>query len=204
MKQPILARLYTAVRQAFIDDRVVTPNEFGWRAPSYQTREILSRVCWVPGDATTGDAGEIGAAFRPGRGTDSGRPLDSFFDLFTVYCYATHPSEDLTNEFAQYVVVKQLFDYFYNKLYLAAYDIGLGKRFDLRKAGWVNDKKERPHGATIRLLFRLQDNINDDADVFADATTHGIFQTGLETSDGEGHTTITSDGPVDIEPGAEE
>lgn len=196
----MLERLYVATRDGFRADNCATPNDFGWRAPSYQTREIESRVCWVPGDATNGDAGEIDAPFKPGRAPE--RPLDSFWDLFTIFCYAVGPmSDDLTDELAQYRAARQLFRYFYKRLFHAAYDIGLNKRFVLRRAAWVNDKKERPHGATLRLLFALQDDIPDDAFVFAPEPVTAILDTGIATRQPDGSEPITtSDGAVTFEP----
>lgn len=193
-------RLYDAVVQGFKDDGCGTPNDFGWRAPSYQTREIASRICWVPGDATNGNAGEIGPPYKPGRAPE--RPIASFFEFFTVFCYACNQAEDLTDERAHFSEVSRLWRYFYKRLHKAAYEIEIDKRYALRRADWVNDKKERPHGATMRLLFSIQDDIPDDAMTFAPMPVTGIFATGLAQFDAEtGETPITtSDGSVEIEP----
>lgn len=191
-----LAALFKATRDAFAADSVAIPNEFGWRTPTYNSKAVDGRVCWVPGDPQ-GEAGVIGPAVRPGRAP--ARPLATLVEQFSVYVYGANVSEK-TEEIEQYNAARKLFDYWYRSAFNATYAIGNGGRIALLKLAWVIEKKERPHGACLRALMTIEGAILDEPMTFAPATTNADLDTGLTKADGDVIT--TSDGEVIIAPDA--
>jgi hypothetical protein len=150
-----LPRLFDAVVAHFAaelaEDATPVPQAFGWREPAKRTGST-TRIVWVPGDDANGDMGEVLPAKQPGRNP---RSLGTLDELFTVYIEAVDVSAYET-ERAQYQVVRELFDAWWRAVYLAAHGT-----VAIQSAGWVIEKKERRHGAALRVLCAVQAMIPD-------------------------------------------
>jgi hypothetical protein len=129
----------------------VVPNAFGWRRPAQRTG-LSHRICWVPGK--DGDVGKLEGARQPGRNP---RPLATLQELFTVYIEAQDASA-AEDELAQYKAARVLFDAWLRAVYLAARGT-----FTVESIGWVDDKKERRFGATLRIVCTVQAMVPDAA-----------------------------------------
>ncbi|HSC88273.1 MAG TPA: hypothetical protein VLC09_13415, partial [Polyangiaceae bacterium] len=147
-----LEALYSSVVAEFKDEKIDVPNLFGWRTPP---QKIVTgpRITWVPGDLN-GDLGAIGAPKYPGRHP---RPLATLAELVTVTITGFDETEP-EDEFAQYKATRHLLDTWFRAVYHAAFGT-----FEVRKSGWVIDKKERRHGASIRVLLALDSKMSDRA-----------------------------------------
>lgn len=145
-----LTRLYDAVVARFALEGLDVPNLFGWREPARKT-ETGDRIVWYPGDPR-GDLGELASARYPGRNP---RPLATLHELFTVEITASNAATPET-ERAQYLAVRELFDAWVRAIHLAA-----SGTFRIVSNEWVIDKKERRHGACIRVVASVEAMIPD-------------------------------------------
>jgi hypothetical protein len=153
-----LEHLFTAVKarmdaDTLAEDEEATPvpHVFGWREPA-KHRASTHRIVWVPGDDRTGELGEVAPARNPG---GNPRSLATVRELFTVYIEAQDPSA-AENEATQYHATRLLFDAWVRAVYLAARGT-----YALSKPTWVIDKKERRHGAAIRVLGTIEAMVPD-------------------------------------------
>jgi len=143
----------------------VVPQVFGWRPPAQRTGQPR-RICWVPGK--DGDVGKLAPARNPGRNP---RPLATLLELFTVYIEAQDPSAP-EDELAQYQVARELFDAWLRAVHLAARGT-----YTVESLAWVDEKKERRFGATLRAVCTVQAMVPDaefdsaPVDTEADVTT---------------------------------
>lgn len=188
-----LPALFLAVRAGFSADRSSTPNDFGWREPTRQTKELSGRVMWVPGDPQ-GEVGELGSAVKPGR--TGGRPLATLDEQCTIYFYGADTS-NIEDELAQYIAARELFDYWWKIVYHAAQTVGQGGRVTMSKLAWIIEKKERPHGRVLRGLLLVEAAVRDTPQVYAGVPAVADLNTGLSN---DFATITTSDGTVHIEP----
>lgn len=145
-----LPKLFDDVVARFLAEGLAVPNLFGWREPTKKI-EPGKRIVWYPGDPQ-GDLGELGPARYPGRNS---RPLATLYELFTVEI-TTNDSAAPENERAQYLAVRALFDSWYRAVHLAA--VGT---FKIISNEWVITKKERRHGACIRVVASIEAMIPD-------------------------------------------
>jgi len=144
-----IPHMFDAVAARFALEGTEVPMVFGWRTPA-QRPATLPRIAWVPGD--DGKVGTIAPVRQPGRNP---RPLATLVELVTIYCEAADASAH-TNERAQYIAARLLFDALYRAIYLAAR--GTFALVDLR---WVDERKELRYGATLRALFSVEAMIPD-------------------------------------------
>lgn len=145
-----LTKLYDDVVARFALEGLVVPNMFGWREPARKI-ETGRRIVWYPGDPQ-GDLGELGSARYPGRNP---RPLATLSELFTVEITSSDAATP-ENERAQYLAVRELFDAWYRAVHLAA-----SGTFKIISNEWVIEKKERRHGACIRVVASIEAMIPD-------------------------------------------
>lgn len=139
------------------------PTVFGWRAPAH--RGVSYRIVWVPGDDRSGDLGELGPARQPGRNP---RPLWTLDEQFTVYLEARDTSAP-ENERAQYHAARLLFDVWARAIHRVAHGtVRVGR------PAWVDDRKERRFGATIRVLASVDAMVPDTAYPLAPAGTEAL------------------------------
>jgi hypothetical protein len=161
-----LPRLHDAVVARFAldaavaDPPVTAPEQpFGWRPVAQQPHG--HRIVWVPGDDSNGDLGELGPAKYPG---GLPRTLGTLGELFTVYLEA-HDITAPENERSQYIASRLLFDAWVRAVHLAA-----SGTFSIVSANWVDSKKERRFGATIRVVAMIEAAIADSAAAIASLT----------------------------------
>lgn len=145
-----LTKLYDDVVARFALEDLDVPNLFGWREPARKV-ETGNRIVWYPGDPR-GDLGELAGARYPGRNP---RSLATLNELFTVEITASDASSPET-ERSQYLAVRDLFDAWYRAVHLAA-----SGTFKIISNEWVIDKKERRHGACIRVVASIEAMIPD-------------------------------------------
>lgn len=136
---------------------------FGWREPTKHLGGDSSlQISWTPG-GPTGDLGRDGPAKWPGgmgndgpeRGSDI-RPIATLYELctLTLRAYDASAPED---ELVQYKAARTLYDALRAALYKSAHGT-----FTIESQGWLVEKKERRHGATIQLVIALQAMIAAD------------------------------------------
>ena len=158
-----LPYLFDAVAARFAAEGTSVPMVFGWREPA-QRPATLPRIAWVPGD--DGKVGAIAPARQPGRNP---RPLATLVELVTIYVEADDPAA-LTNERAQYIAARSLFDALYRAVYLAAR--GIFALVDLR---WVDARKELRRGATLRAVFSIEAVLADEPVAVAPAGVRAVI-----------------------------
>lgn len=158
-----ITKLHDDVVAQFAADGTNVPNYFGWRE-SAQHR-AGPRIVWIPGDAN-GSLGALGPARFPGRDP---RPLATLFELVTVEISAHNPLA-AENERAQYQVVRELFDAWYRAVHLAAHGT-----FQIVSSNWIAEKKERRHGAALRVVLAVQAMIPDEPAEFAPVDTSAVI-----------------------------
>lgn len=141
------------------------PQPFGWRAPDHRTG--TKRIVWVPGDQ--GDVGEVGSARNPGRNP---RPLLTINELFTVFVEAFDASAP-ENELVQYTAARLLLDDVLGAVHRAAHGT-----VTVQGVRWVDEKKVRRHGATLRVVLSIEAMVPDrvrgtaPTDTAANVTTY--------------------------------
>lgn len=140
------------------------PQVFGWREPARQPH--APRIVWVPGDDESGDVGELGPARNPG---GNPRSLGTLHELVTVYIEAVDPSAH-ENEIAQYVAARLLLDAWLRAVYLTAHGA-----YSIERTQWVNTRKERRYGATLRVLLSVEAVIPDEPAVLAPTDTRALI-----------------------------
>lgn len=174
-------KLIADVRAEFNEYEVECENLFGWRVPAQH--HVGDRIVWVPGDQT-GDLGEVVAPKWPGRHP---RPLATLGELFTVYITGRPPQEVVEYEEAQYHASRVLFDAWLRAVYRAAHGT-----FEIKRASWIVNRKERRATGAIRVLLALEAKVSDHANEEVQGNTVG----------GEFAMTIneTPDAPVTISP----
>lgn len=145
-----LTKLFDDVGARFVLEGLEVPNLFGWREPARKTT-TGKRIVWYPGDPQ-GELGELASARYPGRNP---RPLATLHELFTVEI-TTSDTATPENERAQYLAVRELFDAWFRAVHLAA-----SGTFRIVSSEWVIDKKERRHGACIRVVASVEAMIPD-------------------------------------------
>lgn len=167
-----LPRLFDAVKARMDADAAAlvpavdpVPQLFGWREPAKHAAKTL-RIVWVPGDDQSGELGDVGPAKQPARNP---RPLATLHELFTVYVQAHDPASPEV-ERAQYQAARELFDAWVRAVHLAAFGT-----YALGKPRWVIDKKERRHGATIRIVGAIQAAIPDAPLEIAPVDTRAVI-----------------------------
>lgn len=147
-----LERLFDSVQASFAADSINAVNVFGWREPSKHPAGVLStRIAWVPGDPSD-SVGSTGPARNPGQ---IPRSLGTLGELFTVYISGQDPSAP-EDERKQYHICRLLRDAWFRAVYAAAYGT-----FAVRSETWVNNQRERRHGAALRLVCEIQAPIID-------------------------------------------
>lgn len=153
-----LEHLYDSVVARFAAEAAASvppttpPNQvFGWREPPKKTASA-SRIVWVPGDDSSGDAGTIGAPRQVNRNP---RPLATLHELVTVYIEASDLSAP-ENEARQWKVVRELYDAWLRAVHLAARG-----SYEIRSQRWVIDKNVRRHGAALRVLLAVEAMVPD-------------------------------------------
>lgn len=127
------------------------PHDFGWREPAKHAR-TTHRIVWVPGDDKSGELGEVAPARNPG---GNPRSLATLRELFTVYLVAQDPAA-AEDERAQYHETRLLYDAWLRAVHLEAHGT-----YALQKPAWIIDKKERRHGAAIRVLGTIEAMVPD-------------------------------------------
>lgn len=148
-----LERLYNLVSVSLTSsDFGPVAHPFGWREPTKRAHRNGARIIWVPGDDENGDVGEFKAPKYPGR---LPRPIATVDELFTVYVEADDPTAP-ESEIAQYKATRLLSDAWWS----AAYAVAHGT-IKIVRASWVIDKRERRHGATMRLLCTVEAMVSD-------------------------------------------
>lgn len=146
-----IENVYELAKARFASDGTSVPFLFGWRAPGQQLT-TGRRIVWVPGDP----AGNVGSVQPPRNNnlTDA-RSLAQVEELCTVYVHG----EDVLlpeDELAQYRATRLLFDAWFRAIHKAAYGT-----FRLVSVKYVNEKKERRSGATIRVVLAVHAVIPD-------------------------------------------
>ncbi len=179
-----LTALFDAVVSQFATDGTSVPNIFGWRE---QAKHLTAapRITWQPGDEK-GDMGPFLPARNPGRNP---RPLATLGELCTIDItgYDATAPED---ERKQYEATRLLFDAWHRAVYLAAFGT-----YELQSTTWDFSKKERRHGATIRVVLAVQAMLPDAAVEIAPTDTHAELDvTELNVTDHE------SIHPTDVDP----
>ncbi len=144
-----LTKLFDDVVARFAAEGLAVPNLFGWRESAKNTPG--KRVVWYPGDPR-GDLGDLAVARYPGRNP---RPLATLHELFTVEI-TSNDAAGPENERSQYLAVRQLFDAWFRAVHLAA-----SGTYKIDSCEWVIDKKERRHGACIRVVGSVEAMIPD-------------------------------------------
>jgi hypothetical protein len=177
----VLPALFQGVIDFFASEAYACESYFGWRGPTL-VATTARRLSWVPGDPT-GNAGKL----LPPVLSEGARPLATLEELFTVYVYAAKVDE-LGNELAQYTAARLLYDQWFRAIYYAARTVGTGGRLAPIAHTLETAKKERPHGACLRVLCSVQARISDAPDTYATMpiTAELIGDTGT-TLDGESH-----------------
>lgn len=148
---------------------VPVPQTFGWREPPRQL-QATSRIIWVPGDDSSGDAGTFGPPNEPGR--HPARPLATLFEVATVYILGRDTS-NINDERLQYVQARFLFDAFARAVIL-----GFGNRHEFRNLRWITASRFQ-HGACLRVILVLQAMIPDAQVTLAPADTNALIDAGL-------------------------
>lgn len=126
---------------------------FGWRAPA-RARLKRRRISVIPGDATTGDVGEI-AAGGPSAGDGIYRTLATLRELATIECEAHDPSAP-EDELAQYCETRALYD-----VAVRAAMLAMPGRVLVSSTEWETRRSERRHGALLRVVLELSAVIPD-------------------------------------------
>lgn len=146
-----LESLFERVSASFAADGIQAANVFGWRQPATHIASGFARIAWVPGN-TGGAVGETTAPRHPG---SIPRPLLMLRELFTVYISAADNGAP-ESELAQYHITRMLRDAWLRAVYLAAHGT-----FRIRDEQWITDRRERRHGAAIRLVCEIEAPIVD-------------------------------------------
>jgi hypothetical protein len=158
-----LLKLFDAVEARFVAEQLTAINVFGWRT-SAQRLAPGGRIAWIPGDLS-GKVGDIAPPRRPGndagsiyasgaRGSAS-RPLGTLRELVTVEISAFDESAP-EDERLQYAAVRELYDAWFRAVYLAAYGT-----FEIVDSEWLLEKKERRHGAALRVVAIIEAMLPD-------------------------------------------
>lgn len=182
MSEPVFVwpLLYRGVIAQFAADSLVCENGFGWREPTLNPKAPgVRKISWVPGDPV-GDAGKW---LPPVQVEGSPKSLATLEELLTVYIFAADVSDP--TELGQYTAVRKLYDQWFRAIYLAAYSVGTGGRFAAVKHTWDTTKKERVHGACLRVLCSAQAQIPDVPYTYAPTDAVATL---------DGMLSITSDG----------
>lgn len=135
-----------------IEDKEITQS-FGWREPA-KLMESAPHIVWVPGDPN-GGAGTIVSPRQPGQ--TPARSLNDFDELFYVEFHGINRAE-FENEKAQYNAAMTLFHLWWRAVYIARC-----ARVAFVSASWLNERKERRAGATLRAICSVQCPILDTA-----------------------------------------
>jgi len=202
-----LENLYDAVAASFTSDAINAVNVFGWREPTKHA--YGPRIAWVPGDQS-GDLGAVGGPRNPGQ---IPRALAMLNERCTLYISAQNEAAP-EDERAQYHVVRQLYDAWIRAAYFAAHGT-----FLLVSQAWLNERSERRHGATLRVVFEIQAPIVDalpDAPLTGDGVpltdqvdarqvaldAHTTLGADLTTRPSNSDTTTADDETIVIPPGS--
>ena len=154
-----LEALFDAVKARFTAEGPTAANVFGWRQPAQLP--VSARIAWIPGDP----AGTAGAAIAPRGPGGNPRSIATFEELFTVEISSNDPTAP-EDERKQYHAVRMLRDAWHRAVYLAARGT-----FQIRSETWLIDRKERRHGAVLRIVVELQGMVPDVAQATAPVDT---------------------------------
>lgn len=176
-----LEHLFDAVVARFTAEGTVAVNAFGWRVPAQHP--VGARIAWVPGDPA-GNVGVVLPARNPGRNP---RPIATLSELFTVEISAQDPTAP-EDERAQYRVVRLLRDAWHRAVHLAVHGT-----FAIRSETWLIDKKERRHGATLRIICSIEAMVPDEAQETAPVDTSAELD--VEELDVTEHQSVVAGGP---------
>ncbi len=162
----VLPALYQATVDFFAEEEFVCDQYFGWRGPTLKAL-TNRRISWVPGDPVgNGNAGKLTPAVQ----SEGDRALATFEELFTVYVYAADASA-LTDEKAQYTAAMLLYQAWFRAVFNASGTVKTRGRFGVVSHTWETAKKERPHGACLRVLCSVQNKITDTPYTYGNAET---------------------------------
>jgi hypothetical protein len=133
-------------------DKSITQT-FGWKEPASLINSS-PHIVWVPGDPN-GSAGSIVAPRMPGQ--VPARSLNDFDELFFVEFHGMNRN-DLEDEQLQYNAAMTLFHLWWRAVYISR-----STRVSFVSASWLNDRKVRRAGATIRAICSIQCPVLDAA-----------------------------------------
>lgn len=170
-----IPNLYAAVKARFTLDSTQVVNLFGWRTPDQRIVQG-ARICWLPGDDESGDAGALAPAKYPG---GYPRSLGTLRELFTLIILVSDQGNP-ENELAQYNATRLVFDAWYRAAYLAAYGT-----FEVQDVSWLNGVKDRRYGAGMRVLVAIDSMIPDSTPLgptYVDANTGVDVETDFTTT----------------------
>jgi hypothetical protein len=162
-----LIYLFDASVASFAADSIEVPQVFGWREPARRP-PTLPRIAWVPGD--DGDVGKFGPVRQPGRNP---RSLGTLLELATVYIEAQDKTE-AENERKQYIAARTLFDAWWRTIYQAGRGV-----VTLESLSWVDERKERRAGATLRAVLSVEAMIPDEVIAVAPAGARAVVDVEL-------------------------
>lgn len=175
-------QLYSRVVARFALDVTPAENVFGWREPEKHVEG--NRIAWVPGDPS----GKVGLTAPPRNPGRNPRPLATLRELFTCVISASDPT-DPENELAQYKATRLLRDLWFRAVYLAAHGT-----FVIRDEAWISVRKERRHGAAIRVVLELEAMVADTVHEVAPVDTSASITVALKTD---------AEPPIVIDPGGD-
>lgn len=167
-----LEALFDAVKARFTAEGPTAANVFGWRQPAQLP--VGARIVWIPGDP----AGNAGAALPPRGPGGNPRSLATYEEQFTVEISSSDPTAP-EDERKQYHAVRLLRDAWHRAVYLAARGT-----FQIRSETWLIDRKERRHGAVLRIVVELQGMVPDAVQATAPVDTGAaIASSSLDTTE---------------------
>jgi len=135
-----------------VEDKSVTQT-FGWKEPASLINSA-PHIVWVPGDPN-GSAGSIVPPRMPGQ--VPARSLNDFDELFYVEFHGMNRADPESDQ-AQYNAAMTLFHLWWRAAYISR-----STRVSFVSASWLNDRKVRRAGATIRAICAIQCPILDTA-----------------------------------------
>lgn len=154
-------RIFEGVRDVFAEENTPCELYFGWRGPTLKPQAPgLRKISFVPGDE--GDAGKLGPPVL----SEGARSFATFVETMTVYIYAVDPT-NTADELKQYAAARLLHDVWFRATWYACAKAGTVGRFAVESYTWEVEKKERPHGACLRVVCTAEAKIPDQSYVFA-------------------------------------
>jgi hypothetical protein len=98
--------------------------------------------------------------------SDAIRSFATFNEKMTVYIFAADP-RNLADERRQYEAARLLHDVWFRAVWHACAKAGTVGRFAVESYTWEVEKKERPHGACLRVVCTAEAKIPDVPGTFA-------------------------------------